>query len=125
MRQRHLVEIDDAAMRLFQKTFFNPTTLSFAAEQHFFHAVGLDRAHVSALRVFRTTLRDGFEDVALLSSSRLLLYRNAADGTFTLAPQLGGCIVPSGSSKCFTHTLPVGNSQLFVAPNVTVQFVGI
>lgn len=33
---------------------------------------------------------DGFEDIALLSSSRLRLYRNAADGTFTdVTPELG------------------------------------
>jgi hypothetical protein len=39
----HLVEIDHAAMRLFEKPGLHPARGAFAAEEHLFHPVGLDR----------------------------------------------------------------------------------
>ena len=38
----HLVEIDNAAMRLFQKARFDAPFGGFAAEEHLFHPFGLD-----------------------------------------------------------------------------------
>ena len=61
---------------------------------------------------------DGFEDVALLSSSRLRLYRNGADGTFTdvtAARQLPAHIDIAGTGLVFFDADNDGDPDLWVS----------